>query len=409
MAIGGALFEQRRVAVVPADDQAQVSDRGVGGRAGSDDDGHATQAGLEEPVVARVRARIGAQACVGIGGKHPREGALQQVEALGGGNHGDGAPPGGCRGGQGRGEHIGPGVFQVAGKHGHDGAARDAGGHVLDKFGAVFVIGEDRGGIGCVLQRGGRLKSEGRGGAGGSEPGVGVGLSTISAGQRVFSQFTLSLNLRFATLTFNRRVTSRFALSRSLRAHLGRVVTRQERSVLLIQGGHARRNRQAQHVRHRGGVAIGQRFRHAENLGRHHRHTREHPLERGKRGPRPIGRGRALLNVTAHLVPVEHDAHAGAGHRILVHLGGHAIVEGAVHLRQGAIHTHARHGVHHAAGPQLGGHADRLGRRGNQGITKSRKSLQQVKLLQGFLLGTRGYLRFIRTVLTHARYRALVR
>ena len=79
MAIGGALFEQRRVAVVPVDDQAQVSDRGVGGRAGSDDDGHASQAGLEEPVVARVRARIGTQACVGIGGKHPREGALQQV------------------------------------------------------------------------------------------------------------------------------------------------------------------------------------------------------------------------------------------------------------------------------------------------------------------------------------------
>ena len=138
-------------------------------------------------MVARVRARVGAQARVRVGGEHPCEGALQQVETLGGGDHGDGTPTGGCRGGQCRGEHIGPGVFQVAGKHGHDGAARDAGGHVLDEFGAVFVIGEDRGGLGGALQRGGRLKGEGRGCAGGCEPGVGVALSIISTGQRVFN------------------------------------------------------------------------------------------------------------------------------------------------------------------------------------------------------------------------------
>ena len=93
VAVGGALFEQRRVAVIPADDQAQVRDRGVGGCAGSDDDGHAAQTGLEESVVARVRARVGAQARVGVCGEHPCEGALQQVEALGGGDHGDGTRP----------------------------------------------------------------------------------------------------------------------------------------------------------------------------------------------------------------------------------------------------------------------------------------------------------------------------
>ena len=186
-----------------------------------------------------------------------------------------------------------------------------------------------------------------------------------------------------------------------------RLVTRQKGRVLLIQRGNARRHRQAQHVRHRGGVTVGKSLGKRKNFGRNRGHTRQHRLERQQRGARPIGRGGALLNVAGHLVTVEQHAHAGAGHRILTQLGGHAVIKRAVHLRQSAIHTHTRHRVRHTARLQLGGNIHRLRGSRNQGITKSRKSLQQVKLLQGFLLSTQRCRRVrFRTALSHPNQRA---
>ena len=186
-----------------------------------------------------------------------------------------------------------------------------------------------------------------------------------------------------------------------------RLVTRQKRRVLLIQRSNARRHRQTQHIRYCGGVTVGKRLGKHKNFGRNRRHTRQHRLERQQRGARPIGRGGALLNVTGQLVAVEQHAHAGAGHRILAQLGGHAVIKRAVHLRQGAVHAHTRHRVRHAARLQLSGNIHRLRGSRNQGITKSRKSLQQVKLLQGFLLGTQRCRRVrFRTTLSHPNQRA---
>ena len=194
---------------------------------------------------------------------------------------------------------------------------------------------------------------------------------------------------------------------RSRITQIRRLITRQKGRVLLIQRGNARRHRQAQHVRHRGGVAVGKRLGKRKNFGRCRGHTRQHRLERQQRGARPISRGGALLNVTGQLVAVEQHAHTSAGHRILTQLSGHAVIKRAVHLRQGAIHAHTRHRVRHAVRLQLGGNVYRLRGGRNQGITKSRKSLQQVKLLQGFLLSTQRCRRVrFRTALSHPNQRA---
>ena len=388
MTIRGALLHKRRIAVIPAHHQSQVRHRRVGRPAGTNHHRHLPQASLHKTVIASMRSRIRTQTHKRVSGQTLGERRLQKIQVLSGRNHRNSAATTGSSSRESGRQNIRPRVFQVAGKDRHHGAGRGTGGNIFNELRAVLVIGEDGGGIRRVRVQRRRVQHEGCGRAGGGKPSVRVGSAGGSGtggsggGSRLIFGVLGSRVLGFRNL---RGIGSAY---RSRITQIRRLITRQKGRVLLIQRGNARRHRQAQHVRHRGGVTVGKRLGKRKNFGRNRGHTRQHRLERQQRGARPISRGGALLNVTGQLVAVEQHAHTSAGHRILTQLGGHAVIKRAVHLRQGAIHAHTRHRVRHAARLQLGGNIHRLRGSRNQGITKSRKSLQQVKLLQGFLLST---------------------
>ena len=407
MTIRGALLHQRRIAVIPAHHQPQVRHRRVRGGAGTNHHRHLPQTRLHKTVIASMRSRIRTQTHKRISRKTLGERRLQKIQVLSGRNHRNSAATTRCSRCESGRQNIRPRVFQVAGKNRHHGAGRGTGGNIFNELRAVLVIGEDGGGIRRVRVQRRRVQHEGCGRAGGGKPSVRVG----SAGSSGTGGGGGGRRLRFRAL--GSRVLRIRALGSIGSAYRGRItqirrlITRQKGRVLLIQRGNTRRHRQAQHVRHRGGVTVGKRLGKHKNFGRNRGHSRQHRLERQQRGARPISRGGALLNVTGQLVAVEQHAHASAGHRILTQLGGHAVIKRAVHLRQGAIHAHTRHRVRHAARLQLGGNVHRLRGSRNQGITKSRKSLQQVKLLQGFLLSTQRCRRVrFRTALSHPNQRA---
>ena len=350
MTIRGAPLHQRRIAVIPAHHQAQVRHRRVRSGAGTNHHRNPTQASLHKPVIASMRSRIRTQTHKRVGGQTLGERRLQKIQVLSGRNHRNSAATT-CCGRRECGRHnIRPGVLQVAGKNRHHGAGRGTGGNILNELRTVLVIGEDGGGIRRVRVQRRRVQHEGCGRAGGGKPSVRVGMSGgIGCGRRLGVRMPESRVLRFHMFRFRGRI-----------AQIRRLVTRQKRRVLLIQRGNARRHRQTQHVRHRGGVTVGKRLGKRKNFRCNRRHTRQHRLNRQQRSARPIGRGGALLNVTGQLVTVEQHAHAGAGHRILAQLSGHAVIKRAVHLRQGAIHAHTRHRVRHAARLQLSGNIHRL-------------------------------------------------
>ena len=402
MTIRGALLHQRRIAVIPAHHQTQVRHRRVGRRAGTNHYRHLPQASLHKTVIASMRSRIRTQTHKRVSRQTLGERRLQKIQVLSGRNHRNSAATTGSSSSECGRQNIRPRVLQVAGKNRHHGAGRGTGGNIFNELRAVLVIGEDGGGIRRVRVQRRRVQHEGCGRAGGGKPRVRVG----SAGGSGAGGGGGGSRLRFRVLRI--RVLGGIGSAyRSRITQIRRLVTRQKRRVLLIQRGNARRHRQAQHVRHRGSITVGKRLSKRKNFGRNRGHTRQHRLERQQRGARPIGRGGALLNVAGHLVTVEQHAHAGAGHRILTQLGGHAVIKRAVHLRQSAIHAHTRHRVRHAARFQLSGNVHRLRGGRNQGITKSRKSLQQVKLLQGFLLSTQRCRRVrFRTALSHPNQRA---
>ena len=344
-----------------------------------------------------MRSRIRTQTHKRVSGQTLGERRLQKIQVLSGRNHRNSAATTGSSSRESGRQNIRPRVFQVAGKDRHHGAGRGTGGNIFNELRAVLVIGEDGGGIRRVRVQRRRVQHEGCGRAGGGKPRVRVG----SAGGSGVGGSGGGNRLRFRVLG------SIGSVYRSRITQIRRLITRQKGRILLIQRGNARRHRQAQHVRHRGGVTVSKGLGKRKNFGRNRGHTRQYRLERQKRGARPISRGGALLNVTGQLVAVEQHTHAGAGHRILTQLGGHTVIKRAVHLRQGAIHAHTRHRVRHAARLQLGGNIHRLRGSRNQGITKSRKSLQQVKLLQGFLLSTQRCRRVrFRTALSHPNQRA---
>ena len=166
-------------------------------------------------------------------------------------------------------------MLQVAGKNRHHGPGRGTGGNIFNELRAVLVIREDGGGIRRVRVQRRRVQHEGCGRAGGGKPRVRVG----SGGGSGTGGSGGGRRLRFRVLG-SRVLGSIGSAYRCRITQIRRLITRQKRRVLLIQRGNARRHRQAQHVRHRGGVTVGKRLGKRKNFGRNRGHTRQHRLER---------------------------------------------------------------------------------------------------------------------------------
>ena len=294
MTIRGALLHQRRIAVIPAHHQAQVRHRRVGRRAGTNHHRHLPQTHLHKPVIASMRSRIRTQTHKRVSGQTPGECRLQKVQVLSCRNHRNSAAATRSSSRECGRQNIRPRMLQVAGKNRHHGASCGTGGNIFNELRAVLVIGEDGGGIRRVRVQRRRVQHEGCGRAGGGKPSVRVG-SAGGGGDGIRLRFR-TLRFRDFGSVFLRLLprARRGALGDVLRGALGgigstyrgriaqiiRLITRQKRRVLLIQRGNTRRHRQAQHVRHRGGVTVSKRLGKRKNFGRNRRHTRQHRLER---------------------------------------------------------------------------------------------------------------------------------
>ena len=85
------------VTVVPADDQAEVADRGERRRAGADHDADRTPGDAQEASVALGRALVGGERDVGALAQHEVEGGGDPVDVAAVGHAHQGAPPAGAR------------------------------------------------------------------------------------------------------------------------------------------------------------------------------------------------------------------------------------------------------------------------------------------------------------------------
>ena len=280
MTIRGALLHQRRIAVIPAHHQAQVRHRRVGRRAGTNHHRHLPQASLHKTVIASMRSRIRTQTHKRVSGQTLGERRLQKIQVLSGRNHRNSAATTGSSSRECGRQNIRPRVLQVTGKNRHHGAGRGTGGNIFNELRAVLVIGEDGGGIRRVRVQRRRVQHEGCGRAGGGKPSVRVGSAGGSGAGGGGGGSRLIFGVLRIRALGSRVLGSIGSAYRDRITQIHRLVTRQKRRVLLIQRGNARRHRQAQHVRHRGGVTVSKRLGKRKNFGRNRRHTRQHRLER---------------------------------------------------------------------------------------------------------------------------------
>ena len=147
-----ALLGVEVVAVVPDRDQAEVADRGEGGRAGAGDDPAGAAADGEEVAVAGGGTAVGGERHVVSLAEDLGQRGVEPVEVLLVRHAEQGAPTRGVRRGGGVGEQEGP---VGGGRGGPDGPWRAPVGEVLEEGGAVLVVGP-----GCFA--GGRVDARGR-------------------------------------------------------------------------------------------------------------------------------------------------------------------------------------------------------------------------------------------------------